>query len=523
MNARPYQLECLNAAETKWQEFQRLLFVLPTGAGKTIIFCWMAAAEIQRGGRVLVLVDQKKLMYQTVEKMLKAAGLRCEPEGDGLRASRHAPVVAGMVQTMVSQLNRWPANHFALVIADEADKSISAEWQLVLKHFAGARVAGFTATPDRTDKRSLGVFYQDIAYQIGLLELIKQGYLSRIVVKQLPIKISLERVSVSQGDYNSVELHDAIAPHFNECALAIKEHASFRKTLVFVPLIATSQKFVQILNQHGIAAEHIDGTDDDQDEILGRFERGEFDVLVNSMLLTRGVDIPAIDCIMCLRATKSKTLIQQIFGRGTRLHEFKENLLILDPMFDADKRLICGPAHLIAETEDEARSITEAGSAAASAPGDGAGQLTAFDLLGMASVTQAQRERALRMRLEEHKDRQARTISAEEFALNAGHFDVAEYEPTMAWESNAVSEAQARVLAKAGIDVSTVKNRGQASRLIDIHIGQQPVKMADPKTVSIMQRLPHICAAAGVNDPAHATQREAGRFYAELNKRKKRK
>jgi len=246
-------------------------------------------------------------------------------------------------------------------------------------------------------------------------------------------------------------------------------------------------------------------------------------VLVNSMLLTRGVDIPAIDCIMVLRPTKSTTLIQQMFGRGTRLHEFKENLLILDPMFDADKRLICGPAHLIAETEEEAKSITEAGSAAASAPGDGAGQLTAFDLLGMASVAQAQRERALRMRLEEHKDKQARTISAEEFALNAGRFEIAEYEPTMAWESNAVSEAQARVLAKAGIDVSTVKNRGQASRLIDIHIGQQPVKMADPKTISIMCRLPHICAAAGVSNPQQATQREAGRFYAELNKRKKRK
>lgn len=519
MNARPYQQDCLAAFESGWTEFKRQLGVLPTGAGKTIIFCWMAEREVRGGQRVLVLVDQKDLMRQTAEKLKLATGLNCEMEGDGMRAGRHASVVVAMIQTMSGQLPRWPATHFGLIIADEADKSIADEWQTVLKHF-DAKVAGFTATPNRTDKRNLGVFYENKAYEISLIDLINQGYLSRIVVKQLPVKINLNSVHVVQGDFDKTELHDAITPHLTECAKAIKLHAAFRKTLVFVPLIATSLKFVEICRAAGIAAEHIDGTSEDRLEKLRAFERGDFDVLINSQLLTRGVDIPAIDCVFPLRPTKSITLFQQQIGRGTRLHEFKENLLILDPFFEADKRLICRPAHLVAATEEEAAAITEAG-AAVPPPGGGGGQLTQFDLLGMASIAQAQRERALRKKLEEHQDKLARTISAEEFALRHNKFSVAEYEPTMAWESQAVSAKQAKYLAEAGIDIASVRGKGHASQLLSIHFGGQPIKMADTKSVELMCRLSHIAHAAGIHDPQHATQAEAGRFFAELRKRKK--
>ena len=522
MNARPYQTECLSAFDAGWAEFDRQLGILPTGSGKTIIFSWMARAAAEQGERVLVLVDQIELADQTVDKMRRAAQLSCEVERAQSSASRRCSVVVATVQTMARRLAEWVPDHFGLVIADEADKSISEQWQLVLKHFDGhGRVAGFTATPNRTDKRNLGEYYQNIAYQIRLHELIKQGYLSPIVVKQLPIKIDLREVRVKEGDYDRKELHDAITPHLIEAARAIKQHASFRKVLVFVPLIATSVKFVEICRSEGLAAEHIDGTSEDRAEKLSRYDRGEFDVLVNSCLLLRGVDIPSIDCVFMLRPTKSITLYQQAIGRGTRLCDFKENLLLLDPFFEADKRLICKPAHLIAETEEEAKSIVEVAEQAAPPPGGGGEQLTALDLLGMASEAQALRERNLRKKLEEHQEKTAKTISAEEFALRSNHFEAAEYEPVMKWESQPISEKQKKYLRQAGINTETVKGKGHASKLLDIYFGQKKLELASPGAVKLMCRMRHISSAIGITNPERATQSEQRRFFAELNRRKK--
>lgn len=522
MNARPYQLDCLAAFESGWQEFPRQLGVLPTGSGKTRIFCWLAENVVKQAGRVLILVDQKELVTQAVEK-IKDLGLNCQIERAEHRAERYATIVVATVQTISGRLDRWLKTHFELIICDEADKSLSSEWQKVLAHFNAPKVAGFTATPNRTDKRCLGEYYNRIAYEISLHELIQQGYLSRIVVKQLPIKISLKKVSLTNGDFDKSELDDAITPHLHECAMAIKQHAAYRRTLVFVPLIATSEKFVTVCRSLGINAEHIDGTSEDRTDKLKRFERGDFDVLVNSQLLTRGIDIPPIDCVFPLRPTKSITLYLQEIGRGTRLAEFKENLLILDPFFEADKRLVCRPAHLIAKSQDEAEAITEAAGEAQGALAGGGDALTAVDLLGCATAAQAARERALRRKLEEHQDKQSRLISAEDFAMRANKMDVAEYEPTMKWEGEAVTEKQRKYLDQAGIDIETVHGKGHASQLLSIHFGSQPINMAAPAAVALMCKLRKISASIGISSPEHATQAEAGRFFAELNKRKKKK
>ncbi len=520
MNLRPYQLDCQSAFQRGWEEFDKQLGVVPTGGGKTIIFSKMARVAADAGERTLVLVDQSELAFQTVDKMKRAAGLICEVEKAEFSATIGAQVVVATVQTMARRLADWPADHFGLVIADEADKSISKQWQTVLKHFDGnARVAGFTATPNRSDKRNLGEYYENVAYEIGLFDLIKQGYLSPIVVKMLPIAINLKGVHTKGGDYDSAELHDAITPHLMEAALAIKQHASFRKVLVFVPLIATSQKFVEICRSVGLAAEHIDGTSEDRAEKLKRYEAGEFDVLVNSALLLRGVDIPPIDCVVMLRPTKSITLYQQAIGRGTRLAEFKENLLLLDFLYQADKKLICHPAHLIASSLEEADAITEIAAKNPAMPGDVAEQMP-MDLQGLASEVQVQREAALKKKLEEHKDRKSKTISAEEFAIRHNDFATADFEPTMKWEAEPVTEKQAKYLKKAGIDLATVKGKGQATKLLALHFGSQPLTLAAPKAIALMCKMRHITSAIGITSPEHATQAEAGRFFAELNRRK---
>lgn len=534
MNIRPYQLALLEAVRDGWESFSKLLGIAPTGCGKTICFCHMANEYAQRGERTLIIVDQDELVTQAIDKLLATTGIVAGREQAEHGASLEDVVVVTTRQSMERRLENWPKDHFALVIADEADKSLSAGWQRVLKHFDGnANVCGFTATPNRADKRSLGEYYESIAFESTLFDFIGDGkwafdivdgqrvqknWLSPISVKMLPIAIDLNAVRSTSGDFDANELHDAITPHLREVAEAIKLHASFRKVLGFVPLIATSQKMVQICRDIGIAAEHIDGTSEDRDEKLRRFEAGEFDVLWNSALLLRGVDIPSIDCVCMLRPTKSVSLYQQAIGRGTRLSPFKSDLLLLDFLYDAQKKLVCHPAHLIAKSQEEAEAITEV-SKGAMVPSEVGEQLTSFDLLGMASIAQAQRERALRKKLEEHKDKKSKFVDAATFALRHKSLIVAEYEPTMAWERAEPSPKQIGALKRFGIDPATVHGKGHASQLIGLAHHHAPLLLATPGQMATMARM-RWRSADGTRGPQQATRHDAVKFFSELNKRR---
>lgn len=533
MNLRPHQIASTSAVLAGWENFTKQLVIKPTGTGKTNEFCFLAVEAMKQGKRTLILADQDELVSQPIKRLLEAFGVTAGREQAEHRASLTDMIVVGSVQTLMREkrLERWPQDHFDLVIADEADKSLAASWQKVLKHFDGnANVCGFTATPNRSDKKNLGEYYESIAFEAALFDFIGDGkwahdengnqfnWLSPISVKMLPIAIDLNAVRSTSGDFDVNELHDAITPHLREAAQAIKTHASFRRTLVFVPLIATSQKFVAICNELGLRAEHIDGTSEDRDEKLARFADGEFDILVNSALLLRGVDIPAIDCVVMLRPTKSISLYQQAIGRGTRIAEFKSDLLLLDFLYDAQKKLVCRPAHLIAKSQEEAEAITEI-SKGGVMPSDAGEQLTAFDLLGMQSIAQAQRERALRKKLEEHKDKKSKHISAEEFALKHQALAVAEYEPTMAWERAEVTKPQLSALKRFGIDPTTVLGKGHASQLIGLAHHHAPLLMASDGQRSMMAKM-RWRSSDGMRGPEQATRHDAVKFFQELNKRK---
>lgn len=536
MTLRPYQLFILNAIREGWQKYRRQLVVSPTGSGKTIIFSSVTQEFVGEGKRVLALVDQKELVDQTVDKMHLTASIRCDVERAEFRARPEAQVVCATIQTMARRMTEWAKDHFDLVIADEADKSISPQWQSVLKYF-DAKTLGVTATPHRTDLRNLGEFYENTAADISLGDLLPGGrwafdldgdqrvprhYLSPITIQMLPIVLDVSQLKTgSDGDYKPAQLHDVIAPHLEKIAEAIRDKAIFRRTLGFLPLIATSEKMTDICRSIGLNAEHIDGDSPDRKEKLERFARGDIDVLWNSSLMLRGVDIPPIDCIAMLRPTKSVTLYQQSVGRGTRLHPGKTDLLLFDFLYQAQKKMVCRPAHLIAKTEEEAESITTVATAGAM-PGDIAAEMP-VDLLELASDAQQQREEALRKKLEAHKNKKAATISAEEFALRYKSLATAEYEPTMFWEMAPPSDRQKKVLKQAGIDIGTVKGVAHASKLIEIYFREKPLRMASPAVLKAINRSSYtqgIARDIGITDLNCVTHDQGRKFFAALNKRK---
>ena len=135
--------------------------------------------------------------------------------------------------------------------------------------------------------------------------------------------------------------------------------SDLRKTVVFLPLIKTSQKFRDLLNTYGFRAAEVNGQSDDRRQVLADFDAGKYNVLCNSMLLTEGWDCPSVDCVVVLRPTKVRSLYSQMVGRGTRLSPGKSDLLLLDFLWMTDKHELCRPADLVCEDRAVARQMTE--------------------------------------------------------------------------------------------------------------------------------------------------------------------
>ncbi|WP_240335346.1 DEAD/DEAH box helicase [Paraliobacillus sediminis] len=169
---------------------------------------------------------------------------------------------------------------------------------------------------------------------------IKEGYLSPIKALTIPLKLDLSAVGQQAGDFKTSKLGSALDPYLESIVDEMVRVASDRKIVVFLPLVKTSQKFTELLNQKGFKATEVNGESKDRAEILRDFDSGKYNVLCNSMLLTEGWDCPSVDCVVVLRPTKIRSLYIQMIGRGTRLYPGKTELLLLDFLWH--------PAHLIA-------------------------------------------------------------------------------------------------------------------------------------------------------------------------------
>jgi superfamily II DNA or RNA helicase len=444
------------------------------------------------------LAHRDELIDQARDKIACAVGLVADKEKASERARLDASLVVGSVQTLSrsERLSRFPQNHFATVIIDEAHRSLAVSYQRILEYFSGAKVLGVTATPDRGDKRSLANYFEAVAFEITLTDMIKTGWLCPIRIKTVPLEIEISQVGIRAGDYSDEELATAIEPILQELAQAIEEHAATRKTLIFLPLVRTSYLFADILQAQGMAAEAICGESPSRKEILTRFKSGRIQFLCNAMLLTEGYDEPSIDCVVCLRPTTIRSLFAQMTGRGTRIFEGKDDLLLLDFLWLSREHNLVRPFSLIARDEKEAREIEAQLSKA-----DG-------DLLQAESNAQAAREAALKRRLEQQRQRDDSEVDLLELANHWQALDIVNYVPTFGWERKPLSEKQVAILQSNGVDLALVQNRGHASVILSSLFA---FKEREPAT----EKQKWFCHWHGHPNPWGLTKREAGRWIAE--------
>ena len=373
MELRPYQQEAKESVFQEWGKVDRTLLVLPTGCGKTIVFAKVTEDCVRQGKRVLILAHRGELLEQASDKIAKATGLKCATEkAEETCLGSWFRITVGSVQSMQREkrLVQFPGDYFGAIIIDEAHHCISDGYQKVLQHFPGAKVLGVTATPDRGDMRNLGQYFESLAFEYTLPKAIKEGYLSPIKALTIPLKLDLSGVGIQSGDFKVGEVATALDPYLYQIAEEMAVHCQGRKTVVFLPLVKTSQKFRDILLEKGFRAAEVNGDSQDRAEILAAFDHGDYNVLCNSMLLTEGWDCPSVDCIVVLRPTKVRSLYSQMVGRGTRLHPGKDHLLLLDFLWHTERHELCHPANLICDNEEVARKMTENLEEAAGCPVD---------------------------------------------------------------------------------------------------------------------------------------------------------
>lgn len=489
MEQRPYQIQAKNAILETWRDgIQKTLLVLPTGTGKTIVFSSVVAERVSEGDRVLILAHREELLNQAADKLQRSTGLGCALEkAESSSLDSWYNVVVGSVQTLQNQkrLDMFPRDHFNTIVVDEAHHAISASYRRVIDYFADARLLGVTATADRGDKRNLGELFETVAYEYTLPAAIRDGYLCPIKALTLPLNINLAGVKVSAGDFQAAALGSALDPYLEQIADLMKEHCSNRKTVVFLPLIATSQKMCRILNDRGLSCAEVNGESTDRAEVLQRFHDGEFKVLCNSMLLTEGWDEPAVDCIVCLRPTKVRALYAQIVGRGTRPFPGKADLLLLDFLWHTEKHDLCRPAHLVCENSDLSARVAEI-LAEESQGGP-------IDLLeaeaGAESSAQEEREESLRKLLEEQRKRKRALVDPLQYEMSIGNAAGYEPDPMDLRQQAPPSAAQLALLEKAGIFPDEVTCSGQASKLLDTISKRRAENLTTPKQIRFLERV----------------------------------
>ena len=483
---RPYQAEAKQAILAAWDEgYRKTLLVLPTGCGKTVVFSSVTENQVNKGHRVLIMAHRGELLDQAADKLRTASGLESVLEkADSTSLGSFLPVTVGSVQSLAQEkrLARFPNDYFQDIIVDEAHHCLSDSYQRVLDHFPDANILGVTATPDRGDMKNLGEFFDSKAYEYSMSEAIRDGYLCPIKAQMIPLELDIGSVGLSSGDFAAGEIGCALEPYLQQIAQEMKTYCQGRKTVVFLPLIATSQKFCRMLNDIGFSAAEVNGNSEDRAEVLSDFENGRYDVLCNSMLLTEGWDCPSVDCIVILRPTKIRSLYQQMVGRGMRLSPGKENLLLLDFLWMTARHDLCRPSALISKDEKIARMIDEK----MKSDEDGVDLIEAEEQAERDIL--AEREAALAKQLEEMRGKKRKLVDPLQYALSIAAEDLTNYVPTFAWEMAPPSEKQMAFLERRGIFADSVSNAGLASLLIDRLQRRQEIGLATPKQIRCLER-----------------------------------
>lgn len=348
MILRDYQREAVEAVYRHLRERDtNPCVVLPTAAGKTPTLATICRDAVNLwNGRVVILAHVKELLEQAAEKLrtiapdvpvgIYSAGLRRRDLG-------YAVTIAGIQSIHQKACDLGPVD---LIIVDEAHL-IPPDGEGMYRQFLsdakvgnpGVRVIGLTATPFRMKSGSICSpenILNEICYEIGVRELIVQGYLCPLRTKAGAERVDFEGLHVRGGEFITGEVEDLMDEErlvHSACAEIVEQTIDRRSVLIFASGVKHGEHIMHRLSDaHGQECGFVTGDtpSGERDRLLDCFRAGDLKYLCNVNVLTTGFDAPNVDCVALVRPTMSPGLYYQMVGRGFRLHPSKSDCLVLD-------------------------------------------------------------------------------------------------------------------------------------------------------------------------------------------------
>ena len=332
LELKEHQKSALKALEQMRDNSETIaLLYHATGTGKTTT----AVLDAKRcGGRVLFIAHTQELVDQAAKRFRElwtntTVGRYCE-----VIKQPRAHVVCGSVQSVALHLDEFKDDEFDYLIVDEAHHAAADTYQKILSYFKPAFTLGLTATPERADDKSILEIFKNTAHKLDIQTAVEIGELVPVRCIRIHTNIDLTKVRFNSVQYNIRDLESKIyVPERNRLIVDTwMQYVRDKRTVVFCASVKHAQQIADLFREQGIKAAAVSGSmkQSERREFQEKFVNRDIQVLCACDLLNEGWDCPEIEVLFMARPTMSKVLYTQQLGRGMRLYEGKESLMVFD-------------------------------------------------------------------------------------------------------------------------------------------------------------------------------------------------
>jgi len=332
---RDYQINGIDDIINAWTDCKSVLFQMPTGTGKTTLFCEIVRkfiTELYPDKKVLIITHRKELVEQAFNRLVSDFHLTSGIISSSFIGIQSAPIQVASIQTLVKR-HQHQTDIFSLVIIDEAHHALASTYKKLWSFYPSSKFLGVTATPIRTNGEGFQDLFDKLITTASIKWFIKNNHLSDIkyFASHTP---DVSNIKIRAGDYDETELSEVMQDNavMADLVQSYIDFARDKKIIVFAVNRAHCTKIVERFNNSGFPAKAIDTytSTDERRKIVDDFRNNKFKILCNVNIFTEGFDCPDVDAVQLARPTKSLTLFLQQVGRCMRPHQNKQYGIVLD-------------------------------------------------------------------------------------------------------------------------------------------------------------------------------------------------
>ena len=343
---RPYQQKAKREIFGAWDEVDSVMFQMPTGTGKTRLFTSMISdineysKQRREAVKILIVAHRTELIDQ-IDESLTRYRVPHNVIAGGRERNYKYPVNIASIQTLTHPNNMREARRLNVqfVIIDEAHHALAASYKKLWKMYPGAKRLGVTATPWRMNHQSFTDLFDRLVLSMPIKEFIRRGYLAPYKYFSLQgdsdIQKTIDGIELDRfGEYKESSMEEkmdigSIRAQLLDSYLSLAEG---KKGIIYAINIVHARHICEEYSRAGYRAVSIDSKTPaaERKELVGKFKRGEIDIIVNVDIFSEGFDCPDIEFIQLARPTRSLVKYLQQVGRGLRTTANKENCVILD-------------------------------------------------------------------------------------------------------------------------------------------------------------------------------------------------